>query len=209
MKRKILLLTLIFMCLCLCSVAISFGELGQEDLFEWRGYYGYSIAYEPGEGEPPGGGNCQNQGVIYPENPFRGWPLDYQMLDMGSISFAYCAPYPDGTPHWGLDFGGNDVEGSRVLLTTTRAIVRQANSCLNVDDCWNYGMGRMVQVEAQIPVDDYDECVALQAGDREAADFGDDGGGGVRWRHCKLQIANCKLQIVKRRTATAVRLRAP
>ena len=170
MKKKVILLMLFGLGLCLCSLAVALGGLstGEDLRLGWRGYHGYSISYAPGEGEPPGGGDCANVGVVYPENPFQGWPVDFRMGEMESISFAYCAPYPDGSSHWGLDFGGDGVDGAGVLLTAERAIVRQANRCPD-EDCWNYGMGRMVQVEAQIPVENYAECVSLQGGDPEAA----------------------------------------
>ncbi len=191
MAKKLIITILLLLLLCCLSLALGIWSASRETDLSFRGYYGYSIAYEPGEGEPPGGGSCNNVGLIYGDNPFAGFPVDYQIGDLESISFGYCAPYPDGTPHWGIDIGGNGVDGANILLTTTRAIVRQANSCPGSDECWNYGMGRMVQVEAQIPVDDYDECVSLQNGDTEHAECWADTG----WRATYMHLSEVHVSV--------------
>lgn len=152
-----------FICLC-CALAASAGA--DQMVIGYQGNYGYEQG--PGDGAPPGGGACDNAGVIYDDNPFSGWPLDYKPGDWSTITFYFCNRYPDGSPHWGVDFGIPD--GSQILMTARRGIVRQAQTCDNKPTCWNYGMGRYVQVEAQIPVVEYDRCVSEHGGNPEADD---------------------------------------
>mgnify|MGYP002641558687 FL=1 len=181
-KTKKLLLGCGSIGLCLCCAA-TLGALGAVPDLGFKGVYGYSLSYPPGEGLPPGGSNCANVGVSYPENPFHGWPLDYLIGDWQSVSFVYCAPYPDGSPHRGIDLGGDNLSGAYVLMTADRGIVRQAHRCFPGDACWNYGMGQMVQVEAQVPVEDYDLCVAEQGGDPEALECWADSGWYASYMH--------------------------
>jgi len=163
MTKRLVLLALPLLA-CLCCVA---GTVGAIAPINHSGWYGYSPDYGPGDGEPPEGGNCDNAGVAYPDNPFGGWPVDYEP-EWGLVTFYYCNIYPDGSPHWGVDLAVP--EGTTILVTTDRAIVRQVVCPDNEYDCWNYGMGRYVQIEAQIRVDDYDACVESHAGDTEADD---------------------------------------
>lgn len=153
--------------LCACC-ALSAGGIASQSLLGVNAWYGYSREYGPGSGEPPEGGNCDNAGRVFSDNPYQGWPVDYQPGEWGLITFYFCNIYPDGSPHWGLDFAVP--EGSPVLVTTERALVRQVETCESAPECWNYGMGRYVQVEAQVRVENYDQCVSDHAGDPEADD---------------------------------------
>jgi murein DD-endopeptidase MepM/ murein hydrolase activator NlpD len=179
-KKKISLAGLPLLCLC---CALSAGGLAAEPLLGQRGWYGYSPDYGPGSGEPPEGGNCDNAGVIYPDNPFHGWPVDYQPGEWGLVTFYYCNLYPDGSPHWGIDLAVP--EGTPILATAVRALVRQAADCVEGESCWNYGMGRYVQIEAQVSVEGYDQCVSDHNGDPQAAACWLDSGWRATYMHLK------------------------
>lgn len=180
-----------FACLC-CGLAAA--GLAPQALLGYRGQYGYGSGN--GAGEAPGGGECANTGVVYADNPFRGWPLDYRPGDWSIVTFYFCAHYPDGTPHWGMDFGAPSGE-AQALATAERARVRQADDCGGEADCWNYGMGRYVQIEAQARVPDYDQCVSDHGGDEEAdACWADTG-----WRATYMHLESVTVsvgQIVRR-----------
>ncbi|MCX7756101.1 MAG: M23 family metallopeptidase [Anaerolineales bacterium] len=163
MKKVVWMVPLV--CLC-CGLAVA--GLAFQPMLGVRNWYGYSPDYGPGSGEPPEGGNCDNAGVVFPDNPFQGWPLAYRPGEWGLITFYFCNIYPDGSPHWGVDFAVPD--GTPVVATAERAIVRQVETCDGATACWNYGMGRYVQVEAQARVDDYDQCVASHGGNPDADD---------------------------------------
>jgi murein DD-endopeptidase MepM/ murein hydrolase activator NlpD len=167
----------VFVCLC-CGFAA--GAAAEQSLMGYRGSYGYGSG--SGSGEVPGGGDCANAGVIFPDNPFHGWPLDYHPGDWSIVTFYFCARYPDGSPHWGLDFGAPSGK-AQALNTTERGRVVQADDCDGKPSCWNYGMGRFVQVFAQVRVPDYDQCVSEHGGDDQADDCWADSGWRATWMH--------------------------
>jgi len=166
MKKPAMSLALLFIFLATCCCSLSAGGLASQPLLGVKAWYGYSPDFGPGNGDPPDFGNCDNAGVAYPDNPYHGWPLDYQPGEMGLITFGFCALYPDGSPHWGLDFAVP--EGTAALATAERSIVLQAQPCDDDPLCWNFGMGRYVQVDAQIRADDYDQCVSEHSGNPDA-----------------------------------------
>jgi len=180
----------ISLCAC-CALAAS--ALAPQSLLGYRGRYGYGSG--SGSGTPPGGGECARAGVTYADNPFHGWPVDYHAGDWGIVTFYFCAVYPDGTPHWGIDLGVPN--GTRVLATSERGVVRQAEGCMHDPGCWNYGMGRYVQIEAQVRVPEYERCVADHGGDPQA----DECWAGTGWlaTYMHLQEVNVGVgQIVQR-----------
>jgi len=156
--RKILLF-FPFICLC-CALAAASAQISMG----YRGHYGYGEG--SGAGEVPAGGDCANTGSVFPDNPFHGWPTDYQPGNWSNVTFFFCARYPDGSPHWGIDIGVPN--GAKALATCERCVVVQANDCNGEPQCWNFGMGRFVQVEAQVRVPNYDQCVADHGGDPQA-----------------------------------------
>lgn len=174
-KKVVLALT--FACLC-CGLAA--GAAAEHSLMGFRGWYGYGAG--SGSGEVPGGGDCANAGVVFADNPFRGWPLDFRPGDWSIVTFYFCAKYPGGTPHWGMDFGAPSGE-AQALATTERARVVQSNGCDGEPACWNYGMGRYVQIEAQVRVPEYDQCVADHGGDEQADECWADSGWRATYMH--------------------------
>jgi len=161
-----MLVTTAFLLMCLCC-SLAPGSLATQELLGYRGNYGYEQG--PGTGVPPGNGNCDNAGVVYPDNPYQGWPVDYKPGDWSVITFYFCNLYADGSPHWGIDLGVPESNPeTRILSTTERAVVRQADSCDAAPTCWNYGMGRYVQIEATQRVANYDQCVTEQGGNQDA-----------------------------------------
>lgn len=174
---KKMALALLLVCLC-CGLAA--GAAAEQSLMGFRGWYGYGAG--SGSGEVPGGGDCANAGVTFTDNPFRGWPLDFHPGDWSIVTFYFCAKYPDGTTHWGMDFGAPPGE-AQALATTERARVTQANACDGEPACWNYGMGRYVQIEAQVRVPEYDQCVADHGGDEQADECWADSGWRATYMH--------------------------
>ena len=166
-----------FVCMC-CALAPS--SMATQQLLGYEGNYGYEEG--PGNGVPPGAGDCNNAGVIYADNPYQGWPVEYKPGDWSIVTFYYCNIYPDGSPHWGIDLG---LDEQRIVVTTQRAVVRQAEACDGNSTCWNYGMGRYVQIEAQIPVNSYDQCVADHGGNLEANECWADSGWLATYMHLK------------------------
>lgn len=184
--RKAAWIMLPFLCLC---CALTPATIATQTMLGYRGEYEYGSG--PGEGVPPGSGNCDNAGVIYPDNPFSGWPVDYRPDDWSTITFYFCNIYPDGSPHWGIDLGvPEENPETRVLSTTERAIVRQVQPCQEQPNCWNYGMGRYVQIEAQVRVLRYDECVADHGGNPEADACWADSG----WRATYMHLKETRVQ---------------
>jgi murein DD-endopeptidase MepM/ murein hydrolase activator NlpD len=164
MKARTMILGLIsFLCLC-CAAAPA--ALSQQLLLGYQGRYGYDDG--PGDGEAPGGGDCGNTGVIYPDNPYAGWPVSYKPGDWSTVTFYFCNVYADGSPHWGIDLGIPDETDA--LVTAERVIVRQSVDCDGKPNCWNYGMGIYVQVEAQVRIPEYNQCVSDHGGDLDAQD---------------------------------------
>lgn len=168
-----------FICYC-CAAGVA-GAMGNAlGTFEETPGYGEG----PGEGEVPVSGNCANLGVIFPDNPFHGWPVAYEPGNWGTVTFWFCDLYTNGTPHWGIDLGGN-IEGSAIVCTTERGRIRQAMYCPAADPCWNFGMGNYVQVEAQIRVENYEQCVTEHGGDTEAEECWLDNGWHATYMHLK------------------------
>jgi murein DD-endopeptidase MepM/ murein hydrolase activator NlpD len=177
MRKTALMLLPLLTCLC-CSLTCA--ALGSQPWFDIQKNYGYGAG--SGSGEVPGGGDCANAGVIFADNPFHGWPLDYRPGDWSIVTFYFCAHYADGSPHWGMDFGAPSGE-AQALNTCERGRVLQANDCDGESPCWNYGMGRFVQVQAQVRVPDYDQCVADHGGDDQADACWADSGWRATWMH--------------------------
>jgi murein DD-endopeptidase MepM/ murein hydrolase activator NlpD len=164
-KKWKLLFILPFTCIC-CALSAA-GAMDGNGLGSFQEPSGYGDG--PGQGEVPARGNCANLGVNFPDDPFHGWPVEYERGNWGTVTFWFCDLYSNGTPHWGIDLGGA-IEGKAILATTERGTVRQAVACPSSDPCWNYGMGNFLQVEAQIRVQEYERCVAEHAGDPETED---------------------------------------
>jgi len=163
-KKSILLVPLAGLVVCLCC-ALALQSIAAQSQVGYRKSYSYGQG--SGAGEVPGSGVCSNTGIVFSDNPFRGWPVDYEQGNWSYITFYFCASYPDGSPHWGVDFGV-PAETTTALVTTERAIVRQASDCSAEPSCWNYGMGRYVQIEAQVRIPEYEQCVSEQGGDPQA-----------------------------------------
>lgn len=191
MKKRWLLVLLPLAGMMCCGIGL--GSQAAQPLLGYRGQYGYGQG--SGVGEAPGGGDCAQAGVAYAENPFRGWPVDYRPGDWSLATFYFCARYADGSPHWGIDLGVPD--GTPIVATCERGVVRQADDCRGDAPCWNYGMGRFVQVEAQVRVLDYERCVAEHGGDPQADACWADSG----WRATYMHLAEVHVavgQVVQR-----------
>jgi murein DD-endopeptidase MepM/ murein hydrolase activator NlpD len=191
MKKRLMFAAIPLFCLC-CALAST--ALAPQTLLGYQERYGYGSG--SGAGEVPGGGNCDNAGVVYPDNPFHGWPVDYKPGDWSVVTFYFCALYPDGTPHWGIDLGVPSGEGT-ILATCERGVVRRADGCEGDGECWNYGMGRYVQIEAQARVAEYDQCVADHGGDQQADECWADTGWRATYMHLQ-EVSVSAGQIVYR-----------
>jgi len=181
MKRRSLLL-IILPFACLCCAAGAAGTLDGGVLESYEPVTGYGDG--PGQGETPLSGNCATLGMVYADNPFHGWPVDYEQGNWGTVTFWFCNLYPNGSPHWGIDLGGG-IEGKAILSTAERGWIRQAEFCPSEDPCWNYGMGNYLQVEAQIRVDGYDQCVAERGGNPDTDECWQNSGWYATYMHLK------------------------
>ncbi len=179
-KKKWILFLLPAACLC-CAAGIA-GAMDGGMLGSYDPNSGYGDG--PGTGETPANGNCANLGLRFSDNPFHGWPVDYEQGNWGIVTFWYCNLYSNGTPHWGLDFGGS-IEGKAIVSTTERGRIRQAESCPAADPCWNYGMGNYVQVTAEIRADNYGQCVTEHGGNPDADECWRDSGWHATYMHLK------------------------
>jgi len=162
-RRGWLIFLLPFVALC-CAAGAALGVNG-DLLSSYDSTDGYGDG--PGEGETPEIGDCANLGKVYTDNPYHGWPVEYEEGNWGTVTFWFCELYPNGSPHWGIDLGGS-IEGKAIVSTAERAWVRQAIACPAAEPCWNYGMGNFVQIEAQIRIADYQRCVTESGGNPDA-----------------------------------------
>jgi murein DD-endopeptidase MepM/ murein hydrolase activator NlpD len=115
--------------LCLCVSLIRVEDLGL------RTRYGMS---DPNHHPQPGQSTCENAGVAYADNPFRGWPQTGR--GWGDINYYYCAAnYYDqfGRNHWGIDIGADFREP---VYATAEGDVAWAFAD------YTYGMGNTVKV---------------------------------------------------------------
>lgn len=180
-KWKVLLLFLLPFSFCCCMAAAT-GSLSGDVFSSYSPNNGYGEG--PGQGETPLMGDCANLGVVYPDNPFHGWPVDYETGNWGIVTFWYCNLYANGSPHWGIDLGG-DIEGKPIISTAERAWVRQAIACPDSDPCWNYGMGNFVQIESQTRIPEYQRCVSDRGGNLDADECWQNTGWYATYMHLK------------------------
>jgi len=106
-----------------------------------------------GAGYAPGGGTCAEIGVDFPDNPFRGWPVERHLGSWQTISAWYCDPdYFKGYTHWGIDLSSRIYRGesgkiiydsldhAAVTSTALKAVVKGAAN----DGGYHSGMGNFV-----------------------------------------------------------------
>jgi len=125
---------------------------------------------EPGSGlpgiPPPSGGSCAHINEDHPDNPFRGWPVNFYGGDWRTISAWWCDPFyllDFGVNHWGIDIAAlvnvavspsgatnttyTAIYGAEVVCTVTEDLYGYVISA-HQDGGWNFGMGNHVKVMA-------------------------------------------------------------
>ena len=144
--RKIKYLLPIFVSVCMCGMLIASLQMNGLSFGGLQSVGGFG-----NQGIPPGGGSCANVGQVYPDDPFQGWPAEYQACNWGVISAYYCTPnYFPGFTHYGIDLSnywdpaGNIAILGAPVLATANALVAQA--VYSQPAQWNYGMGNFVQL---------------------------------------------------------------
>jgi len=154
--RRILFFVLLLLLLCVLGVLFTpldpRGSTGKGDYSDIVGFGNYGV--------PPRGGSCGNVGVIYDNNPFSGWPVNFRECDWAIISAYFCTPYYfAGYTHWGIDLasfwsrdgGGDNIHGAEIIVTT--ALGKVIQSAWFVPPHHNYGMGNFVKIEAWRPAE--------------------------------------------------------
>jgi murein DD-endopeptidase MepM/ murein hydrolase activator NlpD len=148
--KKIKYILPIFLLVCVCGLLIASLQMNGTALGGFQTVAGFG-----NQGLPPGGGSCANISQVYPDNPFHGWPAQYQSCNWGVISAYYCTPnYFPGFTHYGIDLSnywdtsGNAalnvvIHGAPVIAT---ANARVAQAVYSSPAQWNYGMGNFVQL---------------------------------------------------------------
>jgi murein DD-endopeptidase MepM/ murein hydrolase activator NlpD len=148
--KKIKYILPIFMILCICGLLIASLQMSGTLFGGFQTVGGFG-----NQGVPPGGGTCANVSQVYSDNPFHGWPAEYQSCNWGVISAYYCTPnYFPGFTHYGIDLtnywdnSGNAalnsaIHGAAVIAT---ANARVAQAVYSSPAQWNYGMGNFVQL---------------------------------------------------------------
>jgi murein DD-endopeptidase MepM/ murein hydrolase activator NlpD len=153
--RWIKCLTCLFpVVLCMCLLVCALSSI-PDSMIGRSGSEGNPAILQSGS-HPPSGGSCANIGLDYPDNPFRGWPVERFPGDWSVISSWFCDPlYFRGFIHWGIDLAiqvkkaGSRYEyatlnGAAVLSTTAFAYVTAVAN----DGGPHYGMGNHVITKA-------------------------------------------------------------
>jgi len=150
--KKILLLLLSGLLLLACGLLFSAPSFGGGALAGLQDVIGFTS-----QGNPPGGGSCDNVEKIYADNPFNGWPVQYRTCDWAVISAYYCTPnYFAGYTHWGIDLSNywgevsESIHGVPIVATIEVGLVKQA--VYTTPAQFNYGMGNFVQIVALTPL---------------------------------------------------------
>ncbi len=120
----------LFFCICLSLMTVQGCSSIQNEIIPGPG-----DDYDPGAG---GSATCENAGVAYAENPFRGWPQPGR--GWADINYYYCAAdYFEqfGRTHWGIDIDAD--QGEAVQATAPAIVVRAAHDT-------TYGMGKNVKI---------------------------------------------------------------
>ena len=150
--RRLSCLSPIALCLCLLVCALSSVP---DSMIGRSGSEGNPAIFQSGA-YPPSGGSCANVGLDYPDNPFRGWPVERFPGDWSVISSWFCDPlYFRGFTHWGIDLAMQvakegagykyaTLNGAAVLSTTAFAYVMAVAN----DGGPHYGMGNHVIIKA-------------------------------------------------------------
>jgi murein DD-endopeptidase MepM/ murein hydrolase activator NlpD len=146
--KKIKYFVPILLILCVCGMLIASLQMSGTVFGGFQTVGGFG-----NQGVPPSGGSCANVSQVYADDPFQGWPVQYQDCNWGVISAYYCTPhYFPGFTHYGIDLtnywdnsGGNStaIHGSPVIATAN-ALVAQA--VYSAPAQWNFGMGNFVQL---------------------------------------------------------------
>ena len=159
--KKILLLLLSGLLLLACGLLFSAPSFGGGALAGLQDVIGFTS-----QGNPPGGGSCDNVGKTDTDNPFNGWPVQYRICDWAVISAYYCTPnYFAGYTHWGIDLSNywgevsESIHGVPIVATIEVGLVKQA--VYTTPAQFNYGMGNFVQIVALTPVCEQDVNVDL------------------------------------------------
>ena len=150
--KRLTCLSPVVLCLCLLVCALSSVP---DSMIGRSGSEGNPAILQSGA-NPPSGGTCANIGVDYPDNPFRGWPVERFPGDWSVISSWFCDPlYFRGFIHWGIDLAIQvrkegpgykyaTLNGAAVLTTTSYAYVTAAAN----DGGPHHGMGNHVLIMA-------------------------------------------------------------
>ena len=147
--KKIKYILPILVILCICGMLIASLQMSGV-LFGGN----QSVGGFGNQGIPPGGGTLDNISQVYADNPFQGWPAQYQACNWGVITAYYGTPnYFPGFKHYGIDLSnywdsGNAANNSAIhgapIIATANARVAQA--VYSSPSQWNYGMGNFVQL---------------------------------------------------------------
>jgi len=146
--KKIKYLMPVFLFVCVCGMLIASLQMSGSMFGGFQTVGGFG-----NQGVPPGGGTCANISQVYADNPFRGWPVQYQDCNWGVISAYYCTPhYFPGFTHYGIDltnfWDSSGVNSTAIhgapVIATANALVAQA--VYSAPAQWNYGMGNFVQL---------------------------------------------------------------
>jgi len=150
--KRLTCLSPVTLCLCLLVCALSSVP---DSMIGRSGSEGNPAILQSGAW-PPSGGTCANIGIDYPDNPFRGWPVERFPGDWSVISSWFCDPlYFRGFIHWGIDLAIQvrkegagyhyaTLDGAAVLSTTSYAYVTAAAN----DGSPHHGMGNHVIIMA-------------------------------------------------------------
>ena len=117
---------LLTFCGLLTIALISLQSCGWQITNSWQ----MASDYDPTEA------TCENAGLVYPDNPFVGWPTS----SANAINYYYCSAdyYAEfGRTHWGIDI--NTYRGEPVYATTAATVVWAYYDPI-------YGMGRTVKL---------------------------------------------------------------
>ncbi len=145
---RIFALIVFLIMLCLCGLLVADAIPTSLEGMSMKGNY-EQLGIVGGD-PPPGRGSCSGVGKNHPDNPFSGWPLDYEPGNWEIITSWYCDPdYFEGYTHWGIDLGSaadapHTVAKQPAIVTTDKALVLRASCC----SAFNHGMGNYVMLLA-------------------------------------------------------------